>query len=154
MYRNPSLFPVVFNYSYQEEGILIKLLFKHKQLTIMLKTILTGNLGSDAKVREYNGKQALSFSVAHNEKYKDANAVIHEKTMWINCTLWRDKETSLAKYLLKGQLVFLEGIPSVGIYKNRDGESVADFSLKVTNLELLGNKPNTKNQKDDTPWEQ
>lgn len=117
----------------------------------MLKTILIGNLGSDAKVKKFDGKQVVSFSVAHNEKYKDSDGVIHEKVLWISCTLWRDRETSLAKYLLKGQSVFLEGNPSITTYKNKNGEVVPSFSLKVLNLELLGSKPSA--QKDNAPWE-
>ena len=104
----------------------------------MLKTTLIGNLGADAVVRHHNGNQAIGFSVAHNEKYKDAQGVIHEKTLWVNCTYWRSKDTNLLQYLKRGQLVYLEGTPSTSVYRNKSGEPTADFSLRITNLQLLG----------------
>lgn len=113
----------------------------------MLKTTVIGNLGSDAVIRHHNGKTAISFSVAHNEKYKDKEGLQHEKTTWLNCTLWRDKETSLVQYLKQGQLVFLEGTPSISVYRNKNGESVPDFSLNVQNLQLLGGKVTDEDSK-------
>lgn len=107
----------------------------------MLKATLIGNLGADAVVRHHNGNQAIGFSVAHNEKYKDAQGVTHEKTLWINCTYWRSKDTNLLHYLKCGQLVYLEGTPSTSVYRNKNGEPTADFSLRITNLQLLGSPP-------------
>ena len=61
-----------------------------------------GHLGQDAVVRHWNDKQAISFSVAYNESYTDKDGTKHERTIWVNCTLWRDKDTKLANYLRKG----------------------------------------------------
>ncbi|PHN05867.1 single-stranded DNA-binding protein [Flavilitoribacter nigricans] len=112
----------------------------------MLKTEIIGNLGADAVVRNVNGTTAIGFSVAHNEKYKDSNGVSHEKTLWINCTFWRTKETRLTEYLKKGQMVFVEGTPSVGVYTNRDGQQVADFQLRVNRIELIGSRSDNNQQ--------
>ncbi|PHN06147.1 single-stranded DNA-binding protein [Flavilitoribacter nigricans] len=112
----------------------------------MLKAEIIGNLGADAVVRNVNGTTAIGFSVAHNEKYKDSNGVTHEKTLWINCTFWRTKETRLIEYLKKGQMVFVEGTPSVGVYKNRDGQHVADFQLRVNRIELIGSRSDNDQQ--------
>lgn len=109
----------------------------------MLKTTVIGNLGADAVIRHHNGNQAIGFSVAHNEKYKDAQGTVHEKTIWVNCTLWRNKETALTNFLKKGQMVYLEGTPSVSVYRNSDGQPAADFALRVTSLQLLGSKSET-----------
>lgn len=106
----------------------------------MLKAEIIGNLGADAVVRNTKGSNAIGFSVAHNEKYKDSKGVVHEKTIWVNCTLWRTKETKLTEFLKKGQMVFVEGTPSVGVYQNREGQKVADFQLRVTNITLLSNR--------------
>lgn len=112
----------------------------------MIKSIVIGNLGADAIIREWNGKKAISFSVAHNEKYKDSQGVQHEKTTWVNCTLWRNSDTNLVKYLRKGQLVYLEGSPDVKVYQNKAGQFVPDFSLNITNLQLLGGKASNEQE--------
>lgn len=116
----------------------------------MLKSIVIGNLGADAIIREWNGKQAISFSVAHNEKYKDSQGVQHEKTIWVNCTLWRNSDTNLVQYLRKGQLVYLEGLPDVKVYQNKSGQFVPDFGLTITNLQLLGGKTTNGQEEPDT----
>lgn len=112
----------------------------------MLKTELIGNLGADAVVRNVNGTNAIGFSVAHNETYKDSQGVKHEKTIWVNCTLWRTKETKLTEFLKKGQMVFVEGTPSVGVYTNREGQKVADFQLRVNRIELIGSRSDNNQQ--------
>lgn len=112
----------------------------------MLKASVIGNLGADAVVRHTNGNNAIGFSVAHNEKYKDKDGNAHERTIWVNCTIWRERETSLVNYLKKGQMVYLEGTPSVSVYRNRDGQPTADFSLRVTKLELLGGRSDREEQ--------
>jgi single-strand DNA-binding protein len=116
----------------------------------------TGNLGADAVVRHWNGKKAISFSIAYNEKYKDNKGTPHERTTWINCTLWRENE-KIADYLKKGQLVYVEGVPQVGTYVSKTtGEVVPDLKLKVGQLELLGgaaqSEPNPQNGQS-VPWE-
>lgn len=107
----------------------------------MLKATAIGNIGADAVIRHTNGKMAISFPVAHNEKYLDKQGNRHEKTIWIDCTLWRDSETKLLGYLKKGQLVYIEGSPSTDAYVQKDtGELMSAFRLNVRKLELLGGK--------------
>lgn len=116
----------------------------------MLKATVIGNIGADAVIRYHSSKSAISFPVAHNEKFKDKDGVTHEKTTWLNCTLWKEKETTLIQYLKKGQLVFIEGTPNLSVYQNKNGEYVPDFSLNVLNLQLLGGKSDSKT---DAPWD-
>jgi len=107
----------------------------------MLKTTVIGNIGVDAVVRFANGKNVISFPIAHNEKFTDAQGVKHEKTTWVDCIIWRDKETSLAQYLKKGQLVYVEGTPSAEAYLQKETAEVrSSFKLSVRKLELLGGR--------------
>ncbi|WP_282781133.1 single-stranded DNA-binding protein [Phaeodactylibacter xiamenensis] len=105
----------------------------------MLKTQLIGHLGQDAIVRHWNGKRAISFTVAYNESYTDSNGTKHETTTWVNCTLWREGDTKLPNYLRKGQLIYVEGTPNVKTYVSKTtGEVLPDFQLNVKQLQLLG----------------
>lgn len=108
---------------------------------MLLETKVIGNLGADCIVKETNGKKAINFSLAYNERFVDSEGTVHESTTWVNCTIWRTKETALIKYLKKGQLVYVSGTPKVTIYRNKQGEPNVDFSLNVQDVKLLGSKP-------------
>jgi single-strand DNA-binding protein len=105
-----------------------------------------GNLGQDCTIRHWNGKQAISFSIAFNEKYKDKDGIKHERTIWVNCTIWREGQTELIKYLKKGQQVYVEGNPEVSTYVSKQtGEVIPDLKLRVRELQLLGGRPKEEN---------
>lgn len=108
----------------------------------MIKTTAIGHLGGDCNLNNVNGKSVINFSVAHSEKFKDAQGVAREKTLWINCAYWTDR-TGIAPYLKKGTLVYVEGQPEVTVYSDRQGKPQAEFKLRVSNVQLLGgNKDN------------
>lgn len=103
----------------------------------MLNLTAIGHIGKDAVLRETTGgKKAISFSIAHTEKYKNASDVPVEKTTWLNCTVW-DKE-ALAQYLKKGTQVYIEGKPEARPWQDKQGEAQATIEVTVYKLELLG----------------
>ena len=108
----------------------------------MLKLQCIGHLGRDAIVNQVNGKIVINFNVAHTEKYRDAQGAEINKTTWVSCAYWSDK-TAVAQYLLKGTQVYVEGIPDVKMYKDATGDTKANITLRVRNIQLLGggNKP-------------
>lgn len=103
----------------------------------VFKTQLAGYLGQDATVQIVNGKQVINGSVAHSEKWKDAQGVQKEKTTWVNFSWWTDRN-GIVQYLKKGQLVFIEGQVEARNYTTRTGENIAQLQLRVHNLNLLG----------------
>lgn len=106
----------------------------------MIKLQVIGNVGQDARVNEVNGRRSINFSVAHNHKFKDANGTEVEQTVWVNCSYWKSESqsTEIAKYLTRGTQIYLEGIPEVKTYKNKEGQTVASLNLSVRDLQLLG----------------
>lgn len=106
----------------------------------MIKMQVIGHLGSDCVIRD-NGsqRQAINFDIAHTEKYKDAQGVQKERTVWVQCTVWREQgKTGIAQYLKKGTLVFVEGNPSVNAYTGNDGTVKGSLRMNVSELQLLG----------------
>jgi single-strand DNA-binding protein len=75
------------------------------------KAILIGRLGKDPEVRNLeNGATVANFSIATTEVYRDKTT--NEKkeiTEWHNIVLWRGLADIAAKYLHKGDLVYIEG---------------------------------------------
>jgi single-strand DNA-binding protein len=75
------------------------------------KVILIGHLGKDPEVRSFeSGVSKANFSMATSESYKDKNTGERkEVTEWHNVVLWRGLADVAAKYLHKGDLVYIEG---------------------------------------------
>lgn len=110
----------------------------------MIKLQLIGNLGKDAVISNYNGKQVLNFNVAHTEKYKNQQGVQTDKTIWVECSYW--SESKIAPYLKKGTQVYVEGQPEVRTYAKNDGTTGVSLSLRVQNVQLLGSKDGNSSQ--------
>jgi len=111
----------------------------------MIKLQVIGNLGKDCIVKDVNGKNVINFSVAHTERFKDAQGNQKERTTWVECAYWTDK-TGIAPYLLKGQTVFAEGTPDVDTYTNKENQTTAVLRMRVQTIQLVGSKNTGDNQ--------
>ena len=116
----------------------------------MIKLTAIGNLGKDAIVNNVNGKNVINFTVAHTEKFKDAQGNQKENTTWVDCAYWTDK-TAIAPYLKKGTQVYVEGQPSVRTYTTQDGKSGATLSVRVSSIQLLGSANRQQNEQPTQP---
>ena len=103
----------------------------------MIKLQIIGNLGKDCIMKEVNGKTVINFSVAHSERYKDAQGNQKERTTWVECAYWTDK-TAVAQYLIKGKTVYAEGTPEADAYTNKEGQVAATLRMRVQSIQLLG----------------
>lgn len=112
----------------------------------MIKMQIIGNLGKDATIKHLdNGSVAINFTVAHTEKFKDAQGNQKDKTVWVDVTMWKkqNESTKVAEFLKKGTQVFCEGEPSARAYTTQESsEPRASLSLRITSfgLQLLGSR--------------
>ena len=71
---------------------------------------LIGNLGRDPELSYTAGGLAVAkFSIATNERWKDASGNIQERAEWHNIVAWGKLAEICGQYLKKGSKVFLEG---------------------------------------------
>ena len=105
----------------------------------MLKLLVIGHLGKDATVNNVNGKNVINFTVAHTERFKDAQGVQVDKTIWVECSYWTER-TAIAPYLKKGTQVYTEGTPDIRNYTTQDGRTGSSLILRVSSIQLLGSK--------------
>lgn len=105
----------------------------------MIKMQVIGNLGRDAVVNTVNGKTVINFTVAHTEKFKTAQGVQQDKTIWVDCAYWTDK-TAIAPYLKKGTQVYADGQPDLRTYTNKEGVQVTILTLRTLMVQLVGNR--------------
>ena len=111
----------------------------------MIKLQVIGNLGKDCVQGNVNGRTVLNFTVAHTERYKDAQGGPVEKTTWVDCAYWTDR-LAVAPYLKKGQLVYVEGTPEARAYTKNDGALAATITLRISNIQLLGGSKEASEQ--------
>ena len=106
------------------------------------KVILVGRLGKDPEVRNLeNGVTVTNFSMATSESYKDKTTGDRkEVTEWHNVVLWRGLADIAAKYLHKGDLVYIEGKLRT---KSWEKEGVTRYSTEIVgdNMTMLSSKP-------------
>lgn len=103
-----------------------------------------GHLGSQAILNNVNGRQVINMNLCHSEKYKDAQGNIVNKSVWISVSWWQES-SKILQYLQKGAQIFVEGIPSVDTYRNKDGQVVPQLKLRATMVQLLGGNKQENN---------
>ena len=105
------------------------------------KVILIGRVGKDPEVRHLeNGVTVANFSMATSESYKDKNTgEKKELTEWHNIVLWRGLAEVAAKYVHKGDLIYIEGKM---ITRKWEKDGITRYSTEVlgNNLTMLGSK--------------
>jgi single-strand DNA-binding protein len=111
------------------------------------KVILVGRLGKDPEVRTLeNGTPVANFTMATSESYKDkTTGERKEVTEWHNIVLWRGVAEVAAKYLHKGDMVYIEGKLRT---RSWEKEGVTRYTTEIVgdNMTMLGTKPGGGNQ--------
>jgi single-strand DNA-binding protein len=100
-----------------------------------------------------NGKSVINFSVAHTEKFKDAQGVQKDKTIWVECAYWTDR-TAVAPYLKKGTMVYAEGTPDIRTYTTADGRAGTSLSLRISSVQLLGGRGDNQGGGESSSYQQ
>lgn len=116
----------------------------------MLDIAIIGNLTSDAAIKDWKGKQFVSFSIAENQAYTDADGVKHEKTTYVSCLKpVRGENGSIAQYLKKGTQVFVRGRASTKVFTRNDGSMDASLNCNADYIQLLGSPRKEQNSPSD-----
>lgn len=113
----------------------------------MLKAEFVGHIGSDAEIKNFNGKAFIAFNVATSERYKDLQGNTVTRTTWVSCL--KPGDGAVVQYLKKGTQVFCRGNLTAKPYTGRNGVE-AGLNCTVTELELLGSKPEAQQSQQQT----
>jgi single-strand DNA-binding protein len=102
------------------------------------KVMLLGNLGADPELKMTQGGQAvLKLRLATTETYLDRNQARQERTEWHSITMWGKRGEALAKFLTKGERIFVEGSLRTSSYE-KDGEKRYRTEINANNIILAG----------------
>jgi single-stranded DNA-binding protein len=101
------------------------------------KITVIGYAGSDPDHQvTANGKDVSVFPLYVNERYGD-----RERTVRYKIKAWSDLSAVVREHLLKGQLLIVEGSPSIEVWQTDKGEPRAQLVVTAQMLRFLGAKP-------------
>lgn len=98
---------------------------------------ISGSLGKAAELRYTNSQLAVvSFSVAVNERRKQADGSYQDEVNWLDCTMFGKRAEALQPYLAKGTKLSLTGHLHKSTYE-RDGKQYSRVEIIVDEVELM-----------------
>ena len=102
------------------------------------KTFLLGRIGRIETKTFTDGNILVEASVATDRNYKDRRGEYQKQTVWHNVVLHGKVADFAAKYVHKGDLVFVEGELQSRKYTNRDQVEVTIWEIHASSLQHCG----------------
>ena len=103
----------------------------------MLQTTVIGNVGADAQVNNKDGREFVTFRVAHNDSWTDQADQQHSNTIWVDCIM--NGHPKVADFIKAGTQVVCIGRTSLRVYSSeKDRCMKAGIQIKVDRVQLLG----------------
>jgi single-strand DNA-binding protein len=97
-----------------------------------------GVLGKDAVKNTYaNAPSVVKLSVAVSDDYKDKKGEWIQRTIWYDCSLFRELDT---KRYVKGSKVMIQGTPRLHEYVDGQGVKRVSIQVVVNNVEMIHSK--------------
>lgn len=127
--------------------------------------LLTGRVGQDAELKEFDSFEVCNFSLATVESYKNKEGEWINNTTWHNCQLRGKRATGLAPYITKGKELEIVG-KQLHKKSEKDGNTRYFSTVDVSEIKLAPKKKAegesasqpantstvTQNQSDDLPF--
>lgn len=106
----------------------------------MLQVTLIGNLGGNAEVKVADGREFVTFRVAHNNTHTQADGTKVEQVQWVDCTMnCTNGRPAILPYLVAGTMVCVTGTLSTRLYSSeKDRCFKAGLTIRNPKIELLG----------------
>jgi single-strand DNA-binding protein len=105
------------------------------------KVILVGTLGKDPEVRySQSGGAITSVSLATDEKWKDKNGEMQERTEWHRVKFFGRLAEIAGEYLKKGGQCYVEGKLRTEKYTDKQGVERYSTDIIADEMMLLGSK--------------
>jgi len=102
------------------------------------KVILLGNIGKDPEVRETKAGNIVNLTMATSEKYTDESGQKQENTEWHNLVVFGKLADVVAKYVKKGDKLYVEGSITTRKWEDKEGNTRYTTEVKVRDLTMLG----------------
>lgn len=108
--------------------------------------ILTGNVGADPEVKEFDsGAKVVSLNLATTKKYKDKSGEMQSKTEWHRLKAWNKTAELIQKWIKKGSKIGIEGELQYSMSEN-NGQKTYYTDIIVNRIEFLGGGNSSENK--------
>ena len=106
---------------------------------MLIRLEMIGNLGGEPEMRYTTaGTPITSFNVAANETWTGKDWQKQQRTTWVRVSAWGQLAEICAKWLHKGDRVFVEGRPSARGWSDKNsGEARASLELTASTVRFL-----------------
>jgi len=102
------------------------------------KCLLIGRLGKDPEARALpNGNPVVNFSIATDETYKNKEGEKISKTEWHKIIAFGKLAEICSQYLVKGQLVYIEGKIQTRAWDNKEGQKQYSTEIVADQMKML-----------------
>ena len=97
--------------------------------------VVSGHLGRDAELKDFDGSKICKFSVAVTTKKKDGDS-----TAWYECSIFGPRGERLHQHLVKGCAVIVGGELVPRRYKGKNDELRTSLDINVQSFSFAGAK--------------
>lgn len=105
------------------------------------KVILVGTLGAAPDVRYMpNGNAVANVSLATNERWKDQQGQVQERTEWHRLAMYKRLAEIAGEYLAKGSRIYIEGKLRTRKWQDEQGQDRYTTDIVVDSMQMLGGK--------------
>jgi len=106
------------------------------------KVMLIGFLGDAPEVRfSQQGKPVGTFSLAVNERWKDAEGSLRERVEWFRIVCFDRLAEVCGEFLAKGRHVYLEGRLQTRKWSSREGDKRTTVEVVANQMRILDRAP-------------
>lgn len=106
----------------------------------MNRVFLYGHLGADPELKMTNGGTAvMKMRLATSERQKKNDEWI-DHTEWHNVVVWGKRAEGLAKFLVKGSAIIVEGNIRTRSYEDRDGNKRYATEINANEVRAAGKR--------------
>ena len=105
------------------------------------RVILVGNLGKKPELRyTQNNYPVCELLLATNESWKDREGQRKKKTQWHRVIVWGAQGENVAKHLIKGSMVYVEGKIQSREWQDRNDIKRTTFEIVASKVVFLSSK--------------
>lgn len=102
------------------------------------KVMIIGRLGRDPELRyTQSGSPVCNLTLATDESYKDRDGNKVDQTEWHKVVVWGRQAETVANYLRKGRLAYVEGSLQTRKWQDQQGQDRYTTEIKAFNVQFL-----------------
>ena len=102
------------------------------------KVILLGNLTRDPQLSYLPSQTAVvEFGLATNRRFKKQDGSQGEEVCFVDCQMYGKRAEVIAKYVKKGNPLFVEGRLKFDSWQGQDGSKHSRLRVSVENFEFI-----------------